>query len=165
MASLACLDRWIFNLRVTAQRYKGQGYEGHFFALPAADHAVSAEPLDSAVPPLSDITPPPTITTTMLPSVMAWLLSSSSRKPIARSTTITTRELVALVTTRATAFIFCPKPLRQFRDVGVVLFLAWFAHILHDVWESVPAWLMGIVNHARAGNENLHDQDAVWGTI
>jgi hypothetical protein len=90
---------------------------------------------------------------------MAWLLSSSSQKPIARSATITKRELVAIVTAAATAFIFCPEPLTPFRNVGVILLLAWFAHILHDVWESIPAWIIDIVNHFYAWNGDFHDHD------
>jgi hypothetical protein len=96
----------------------------------------------------------------MLSSMMAWLLSSSLQKPIIRSETITKRELVAIVTAAATTFIFCPEPLRPFRDIGVVVFLAWLAHILYGVWESIPAWLIDVVNHSCAWNGNLQDQDS-----
>jgi len=91
---------------------------------------------------------------------MAWLFNSSSEKPIACSETITKRELVAIATAAAIAFIFCPEPLRLFRDIGVVLFLAWLAHILYGVWESIPASLIGIVNYSRALNGNPNEQNS-----
>jgi hypothetical protein len=89
----------------------------------------------------------------------AWVFSSLSQEPISRNGDITKREFVAIVTSAAIAVIFCPESLRPFRDVGIVLFLAWCAHILHDVWESIPTWLKIIVNYPSAGNENPHDRD------